>query len=48
MTNKEALKKIVTGKVALPKVLIGFVPGEKFKTQEEVDAAIEEELRRDD
>jgi hypothetical protein len=48
MTNKEALKKIVTGKVTLPKVLIGFVPGEKFKTQEEVDAAIEEELRRDD
>jgi hypothetical protein len=48
MTNKEALKKIVTGKVAMPKLLLGFVPGEKFKTQEEVDAAIEEELRRDD
>ena len=48
MTNKEALKKIVTGEVTLPKVHIGFVPGEKFKTQEEVDAAIEEELRRDD
>lgn len=46
MTNKEALKKIVTGKVAMPKLLIGFVPGEKFKTQQEVDAAIEEELKK--
>lgn len=44
----ETVKKIITGKVALPNVPIGFVPGEKFKTQEEVDAAIEEELRRDD
>jgi hypothetical protein len=44
----ETVKKIITGKVVLPKVHIGFVPGEKFKTQQEVDAAIEEELRRDD
>ena len=44
----EKLKAIITGKVTLPKVHIGFVPGEKFKTPQEVDAAIEEELRRDD
>lgn len=44
----ETVKKIITGKATLPKVCIGFVPGEKFKTQQEVDAAIEEELRRDD
>lgn len=44
----ETVKKIVSGEVKLPKILIGFVPGEKFKTQEEVDAAIEEELKRDD
>ena len=33
---------------AKPPAIIGFVPGEKFKTQQEVEAAIEEELRRDD
>jgi hypothetical protein len=40
----ETVKKIVTGEVALPNVHIGFVPGEKFKTQEEVEKGIEEEL----
>lgn len=44
----ETVKKIITGKVTLPNVHIGFVPGEKFNTQQEVEAAIEEELRRDD
>ena len=44
----ETVKKIITGEVTLPNVHIGFVPGEKFKIQEEVEAAIEEELRRDD
>ena len=43
----ETVKEIVTGKVTQPKVFIGFVPGEKFKTPQEVDAAIEEELKRD-
>ena len=46
MTNKEALKKIITGKVTLPKVHIGSVPGEKFKTPQEVDTAIEEEPKK--
>ena len=48
MEEKEKLKAIVAGKVTLPKVPIGFVPGEKFKTPQEVEKAIEEELRRDD
>ena len=48
MEEKEKLKAIITGKVTLPNVPIGFVPGEKFKTPQEVEEAIEEELRRDD
>lgn len=44
----ETAKKIITGNVTLPKVFIGFMPGEKFKTPQEVEAAIEEELRKDD
>lgn len=44
----ETAKEIITNKLTLPKVFIGFVPGDKFKTPQEVDAAIEEELRKDD
>ena len=42
--NKEKVKAIVTGKVKVPKVIVGFVPGEKFKTPDEVEKAIEKEL----
>lgn len=38
------LKAILTGKAKVPKVIVGFVPGEKFKTPDEVEKAIEKEL----
>jgi hypothetical protein len=44
----EKLKAIISGKVKVPNLIVDFVPGEKFKTPQEVEAAIEEELRRDD
>lgn len=44
MEEKEKLKAILTGKAKVPKVIVGFVPGEKFKTPDEVEKAIEKEL----
>ena len=44
----EKLKAIITGEVKVPKIIAGFVPGKKFKTLQEVDATIEEELKRED
>lgn len=38
----------MTPKEKVPKVIAGFVPGEKFKTPQEVEAAIEKELEGDE
>ena len=46
--DKEKVKAIVTGKVKVPKIFAGFVPGEKFKTPDEVEKAIEKELAEHD
>ena len=42
------LKAILTGKAKVPKVVVGFVPGKKFKTPDEVEKAIEKELAEHD
>ena len=46
--DKEKVKAIVTGKVKVPKIFTGFVPGKKFKTLDEVEKAIEKELAEHD